>query len=319
MMFGVFAVRHDVWCFSSQTRCLVFATHGVGWSLVWVGLPNVYSYYEAWGKPEQQASFMCFLIFHRPSGFAHLFLSVVFLFLATITCHVKAQEVGSQTSCGKRRGWSRAQGCVRWADKLKVLVQRQASVPAGWSSRGHLFCSRLFFAQSWISGGGWWWRTGRPAESTTAGHGFQRSAACQLPSFFDLLLVILVLKWVLISVLVAVAVRVSFAAHCLKGVLFARDDENVKASFSQHISIRECCIRVKMAGRHSSNVSAKSAKFKIPWLFFVLPKIKPLEYLFQSLSDLHFLFHIIAVKDFVSSLFLWNTSPSCLHMCYIYK
>ena len=47
-------------------------------------------------------------------------------------------------------------------------------------------------------------------------------------------------------------------------VLFARDDENVKASFSQHISIRECCIRVKMAGRHSSNVSAKSAKFKIP-------------------------------------------------------
>ena len=144
-MFGVFAVRHDVWCFSSQTRCLVFATHGVGWSLVWVGLPNVYSYYEAWGKPEQQASFMCFLIFHRPSGFVHLFLSVVFLFLAIITCHVKAQEGGSQTSCGKRRGWSQAQGCVRWADKLNVLVQRQASVPAGWSSRGHLFCSRLFF------------------------------------------------------------------------------------------------------------------------------------------------------------------------------
>ena len=213
-MFGVFAVRHDVWCFSSQTRCLVFATHGVGWSLVWVGLPNVYSYYEAWGKPEQQASFMCFLIFHRPSGFVHLFLSVVFLFLAIITCHVKAQEGGSQTSCGKRRGWSQAQRCVRWADKFNVLVQRQASVPAGWSSRGHLFCSRLFFAQSWISGGGWWWRTGRPAESTTAGHGFQRSAACQLPSFFDLLLVILVLKRVLISVLVAVAVRVSFAAHC---------------------------------------------------------------------------------------------------------
>ena len=64
--------------------------------------------------------------------------------------------------------------------------------------------------------------------------------------------------------------------------------------------------------------SATSAKFKIPWLFFILPNIKPLEYLFQSLSDLHFLFHIIAAKDFVSSLFLWNTSPSCLHMCYIF-
>ena len=75
----------------------------------------------------------------------------------------------------------------------------------------------FFFAQSWISGGGWWWRTGRPAESTTAGHGFQRSAACQLPSFFHLLLVILVLKRVSISVLVAVAVRVSVVAHCLKG------------------------------------------------------------------------------------------------------
>ena len=79
---------------------------------------------------------------------------------------------------------------------------------------------------------------------------------------------ILVLKRVLISVLVAVAVRVSFAAHCLKGVLFARDDENVKALYSQHISIRECCIRVKMAGRHSSNVSALNTVQKVPNLRF---------------------------------------------------
>ena len=252
-----------------------------------------------WGMRQTRAAGVIYVFPYFPQTlrlYAFIPFCCVF-FLATITCHVKAQEVGSQTSCGKRRGWSRAQGCVRWADKLKVLVQRQASVPAGWSSRGPLFCSRLFFAQSWISGGGWWWRTGRPAESTTAGHGFQRSAACQLPSFFHLLLVILVLKWVLISVLVAVAVRVSFAAHCLKG------------DWSYLPFIKCVC----------TEYSAKSAKFKIPWLFFVLPKIKPLEYLFQSLSDLHFLFHIIAVKDFVSSLFLWNTSPSCLHMCYIYK
>ena len=51
-------------------------------------------------------------------------------------------------------------------------------------------------------------------------------------------------------------------------VLLARDDENVKASFSQHISIRECCIRVKMAGRHSSNVSALNTVQKVPNLRF---------------------------------------------------
>ena len=48
-------------------------------------------------------------------------------------------------------------------------------------------------------------------------------------------------------------------------VLFARDDENVKASYAQHISIRECCI---MAGRHSSNASALNTVQQAPNLRF---------------------------------------------------
>ena len=174
----------EIWCW---LWCFGGGRHGVGRGQGWVGLPNVSSYYEPWANPEQQTSY---IRPHFPHTYRSPYLSYSMGWYEiwvgqtqnSITWDavsksmlgpdkLKAKRLFSKRGSCARPIWSLWCLCLQFSCQLAPFPRRK--IPDDFFAR--FFCLDLD-GRRLLAGVPPW------VESTAAGHGFQHSAAHQLPN-----------------------------------------------------------------------------------------------------------------------------------------